>query len=102
MIAGISDLARPAEKLSLTQNLALTATGTIWTRWCFIIRPQNYLYDSDNIGRMACANGLSLATVNFFLALVGIAQVSRILAYRRSVQGKNPAEVIKEEAKQSI
>jgi hypothetical protein len=43
VIAGISDFARPAEKLSLTQNGALVATGTIWTRWCFVIRPQNYL-----------------------------------------------------------
>lgn len=44
VIAGISDFARPAEKLSLTQNVALTATGLIWTRWCFIIKPRNILY----------------------------------------------------------
>lgn len=44
VIAGISDLARPAEKLSLTQNLALVATGAIWTRWCFVISPRNILY----------------------------------------------------------
>ncbi len=44
VIAGISDLARPAEKLSLTQNAALTTTGIIWTRWCLIIKPKNYLY----------------------------------------------------------
>lgn len=37
-------MARPAEKLSLTQNAALTATGVIWTRWCFVITPKNYLY----------------------------------------------------------
>lgn len=43
VLAGISDFARPAEKLSLTQNLALTATGIIWTRWCFIIKPRNML-----------------------------------------------------------
>ena len=44
VIAGIADLARPAANLSLTQNLALTATGIIWTRWCLIIKPKNYLY----------------------------------------------------------
>jgi hypothetical protein len=44
VIAGISDFARPADKLSLTQNAALTATGLIWTRWCLIIKPKNYLY----------------------------------------------------------
>lgn len=44
VLAGVSDFTRPAEKLSLTQNLALTATGAIWTRWCFIIKPRNILY----------------------------------------------------------
>lgn len=46
VIAGIADFARPAENLSLTQNIALTCTGLIWTRWCLIIKPKNYLYDS--------------------------------------------------------
>ncbi|KAE8351580.1 UPF0041-domain-containing protein [Aspergillus coremiiformis] len=71
VIAGISDLSRPAEKLSLTQNGALTATGAIWTRWCLIIRPKNYL----------------LAAVNFFLGCVGVVQVGRIYNYRRSLEG---------------
>lgn len=44
VLAGISDFARPASSLSLTQNGALTATGLIWTRWCLIIKPKNYLY----------------------------------------------------------
>ncbi|KAF7587893.1 hypothetical protein BBP40_006599 [Aspergillus hancockii] len=70
VIAGISDLSRPAEKLSLTQNGALTATGAIWTRWCMIITPRNYL----------------LAAVNFFLGCVGVVQVGRILSYRRSLE----------------
>lgn len=68
VIAGIGDFARPAEKLSLTQNAALTATGLIWTRWCLIIKPKNYL----------------LAAVNFFLGCVGIGQLTRIAAYKSS------------------
>ncbi|KAI2610470.1 UPF0041-domain-containing protein [Hypoxylon sp. NC1633] len=68
VLAGVSDFARPAEKLSLTQNGALTATGLIWTRWCFVITPKNYL----------------LAAVNFFLGIVGIVQVTRIITYRSS------------------
>lgn len=44
VLAGASDFLRPAEKLSLTQNLALMATGSIWTRWCFVIIPKNMLY----------------------------------------------------------
>ncbi|KAF3942212.1 hypothetical protein ABW19_dt0200218 [Dactylella cylindrospora] len=51
VIAGISDFYRPAEKLSLTQNLALTATGSIWTRWCLIIKPKNYLYITPHPSR---------------------------------------------------
>ncbi|EMR72488.1 putative upf0041 domain protein [Eutypa lata UCREL1] len=71
VVAGISDFARPAEKLSVTQNAALTATGMIWTRWCFVIRPQNLL----------------LAAVNFFLAGVGVTQLARIASYHRSLKG---------------
>jgi len=78
VLAGISDFYRPAEKLSLTQNVALTATGAIWTRWCLIIKPRNIL----------------LATVNFFLGTVGIIQVSRILAYQRSVKGQAAGEQV--------
>ncbi|KAI0384382.1 UPF0041-domain-containing protein [Hypomontagnella monticulosa] len=87
VIAGISDFARPAEKLSLTQNGALTATGLIWTRWCFVITPQNYL----------------LAAVNFFLGCVGITQVTRILLYRSS-QKNLPAAAESEvvQAKEAI
>ncbi|KAI9904282.1 hypothetical protein N3K66_000811 [Trichothecium roseum] len=68
VLAGISDFARPAEKLSFTQNFALTCTGLIWTRWCMVIKPKNYL----------------LAAVNFFLALVGIGQISRIAMHESS------------------
>ena len=68
VLAGVSDFARPAENLSLTQNGALTTTGLIWTRWCFVITPKNYL----------------LAAVNFFLAGVGLIQLSRIAMWHRS------------------
>jgi len=43
VLAGISDFARPAESLSLSQNAALVCTGAIWTRWCFVIKPRNLL-----------------------------------------------------------
>ncbi|KAI9372296.1 hypothetical protein BJX61DRAFT_454703 [Aspergillus egyptiacus] len=77
VIAGISDFQRPAEKLSLTQNGALMATGAIWTRWCLIIKPKNYL----------------LAAVNFFLGCVGVVQVTRIFNYRRSLDGSSKEAV---------
>jgi len=71
VIAGASDFFRPPEKLSATQNLALMATGSIWTRWCFVIRPQNML----------------LAAVNFCLFCVGATQCSRIIAYNKEQTG---------------
>ncbi|CCC10308.1 hypothetical protein SMACR_02884 [Sordaria macrospora] len=89
VLAGISDFARPAEKLSLTQNGALTATGLIWTRWCLIIKPKNYL----------------LAAVNFFLGMVGIVQVSRILLWQQSQKNKTlpaAAEEVKETLKEGV
>lgn len=83
VIAGISDFARPAEVLSATQNGALTATGLIWTRWCFVITPKNYL----------------LAAVNFFLGIVGVIQLTRIAVYRSSLKDQAAAEEAKEVVK---
>ncbi|OCT54835.1 Mitochondrial pyruvate carrier 3 [Cladophialophora carrionii] len=71
VLAGATDFLRPAEKLSLTQNAALMATGSIWTRWCFVIRPKNML----------------LAAVNFCLFLVGTIQCTRIFLYQSSQKG---------------
>ncbi|KAJ5358175.1 hypothetical protein N7541_005333 [Penicillium brevicompactum] len=84
VIAGISDFARPAEKLSLTQNAALMGTGAIWTRWCMIIKPRNVL----------------LAAVNFFLGCVGAVQVTRILMWQRSQDSSaaETAQAVEQEA----
>ncbi|KAI4123014.1 MAG: hypothetical protein LQ341_007245 [Variospora aurantia] len=86
VLAGVSDFYRPAEKLSLTQNLALTATGAIWTRWCLIIKPRNVL----------------LAAVNFFLGCVGVVQVSRILTWQQSVKNGTAPEVIEQDAMDAV
>ncbi|ODQ59820.1 hypothetical protein WICANDRAFT_62407 [Wickerhamomyces anomalus NRRL Y-366-8] len=77
VIAGINDISRPVEKVSGTQNLSLLATGTIWTRWSFVIKPKNYL----------------LASVNFFLAGTAGYQISRIINYRKS-EGDSPREIV--------
>ncbi|KAM4065256.1 hypothetical protein HRG_004416 [Hirsutella rhossiliensis] len=88
VLAGISDFARPAEKLSFTQNFALTCTGLIWTRWCLIIKPKNYL----------------LAAVNFFLGIVGIIQLTRI-GMHGSSKNKSVSDVVddvKEDVKDQV
>ena len=99
VLAGVSDFYRPAEKLSLTQNLALTATGAIWTRWCFIIKPQNLLFvTSSNRLDIYTDNPPRLAAVNFFLGCVGVIQVTRILRWQQQVKNGTIAEVAQQDA----
>ncbi|KAI9059181.1 UPF0041-domain-containing protein [Trametes sanguinea] len=66
--AGLKDLSRPAEKLSVSQNLALAATGFIWVRYSLVITPINY----------------SLAAVNFFVGSTGLGQLGRIWYYQKT------------------
>eukprot|EP01112_Ceratiomyxa_fruticulosa_P014338 TRINITY_DN40_c0_g5_i1.p1 TRINITY_DN40_c0_g5~~TRINITY_DN40_c0_g5_i1.p1 ORF type:complete len:116 (+),score=17.60 TRINITY_DN40_c0_g5_i1:247-594(+) len=61
VIAGINDLTRPAEKISVPQSVALSATGLIWARYATQIIPVNY----------------NLLSVNIFVAVTGILQISR-------------------------
>ncbi|EMR11443.1 hypothetical protein PNEG_00462 [Pneumocystis murina B123] len=70
VLAGIGDLKRSSDKLSVSQNMALTLTGSIWTRWSMVIKPKNYL----------------LATVNLFLAITGSVQLLRIYFYRQGLE----------------
>ncbi|KAI9838920.1 MAG: hypothetical protein M1819_004128 [Sarea resinae] len=85
VLAGVSDFYRPAESLSMTQNAALLCTGAIWTRWCFVIRPQNLL----------------LAAVNFFLGCVGAVQVGRILNYRSKAKNTSLIEELEGAGKEA-
>lgn len=86
VLAGAADFARPAKDLSLSQNAALTATGLIWTRWCFIIKPRN----------------LFLASVNFLLFCVGATQTTRVLLYNASQKNDSALEAAKKEADKDI
>ncbi|SGY49019.1 BQ5605_C001g00728 [Microbotryum silenes-dioicae] len=86
VVAGLKDLSRPADKISIPQNLALTATGLIWVRYSFVITPVNY----------------SLAAVNAFVGATGIASLSRALAWKYMTpeeQMKVRAERAAQEAK---
>nr|CAB3263922.1 mitochondrial pyruvate carrier 2-like [Phallusia mammillata] len=66
VFAGMSDLARPVENLSLNQSASLMLTGFIWTRYCFVIIPKNYF----------------LASCNLFLGLTGLTQAVRVAQYK--------------------
>ena len=40
--SNIGDLNKPAEKISPYQQLAIFATGVLWTRYSFVVTPVNY------------------------------------------------------------
>ncbi|CAD6907500.1 unnamed protein product [Tilletia controversa] len=85
--AGVKDLQRPAEKLSLSQNAALALTGAIWVRYSLVITPVNY----------------SLAAVNGFVGLTGMMQLYRIWDWRRAnpeAAAAQATEAIKQNSKQ--
>jgi len=66
VVAGIGDMYRPAEKLSLKQSTALCATGFIWSRYCLVITPRVWL----------------LFVVNFLTGCTGLSQLARIANYK--------------------
>ncbi|KAF4529774.1 hypothetical protein B566_EDAN018042, partial [Ephemera danica] len=76
VIAGIGDLQRPADQLSVKQYSSLAVTGFIWARYCLVIIPKNY----------------SLCAVNFFVGLTGLYQVSRAMLYQRSLVSTVPGK----------
>nr|CAD7431530.1 unnamed protein product [Timema monikensis] len=61
VIAGLSDLKRPADKLSVPQSAALSATGLVWSRYSMVIIPKNW----------------SLFSVNVFVAATGLYSFGR-------------------------
>ncbi|KAJ1926775.1 hypothetical protein IWQ60_003511 [Tieghemiomyces parasiticus] len=67
---------RPAESLSVSQNVALAATGIIWSRYSTQITPINY----------------SLMAVNMFVGFTGLYQLSRIYQYNKTI--KESGEVV--------
>jgi len=64
-IANLADMQRPAENVSYPQQLAVTATGIIWSRFATQITPVNY----------------NLLAVNVAMAATGITQLTRKLRH---------------------
>ncbi|CAH8275731.1 unnamed protein product [Arabidopsis lyrata] len=60
-IANIADFAKPPEKLSYPQQIAVTCTGVIWSRYSMVINPKNW----------------NLFSVNVAMAGTGIYQLAR-------------------------
>jgi len=73
VLAGIADIQRPPERISTAQSSALAATGVIWARYSTQIIPVNY----------------NLLSVNVFVALTGVYQLSRKMWYQWNQNEKN-------------
>ncbi|KAG8040652.1 hypothetical protein G9C98_002648, partial [Cotesia typhae] len=76
VIAGLGDLQRPADKISISQSGALGVTGMIWTRYSLAITPKNW----------------SLFSVNLFVAFTALYQVTRAIKYQQE-QKLKPTEL---------
>jgi len=70
VIAGLNDLRRPADQLSVGQSASLAATGVIWSRYSLVIIPKNY----------------GLFSVNVFVALTQILQLYRAFTFKKKVE----------------
>ncbi|KAM3365494.1 hypothetical protein ACQJBY_015300 [Aegilops geniculata] len=60
-IANIADFAKPPEKISYPQQVAVACTGIIWSRYSMVITPKNW----------------NLFSVNVAMAGTGLYQLSR-------------------------
>ncbi|KAG5314620.1 APAF factor, partial [Acromyrmex insinuator] len=78
VIAGLGDLQRPANKISVSQSCALGITGLIWTRYSLVITPRNW----------------NLFSVNLFVAFTAIYQITRALRYQRQQVALEAAKMI--------
>jgi hypothetical protein len=94
--AGIKDLARPPEKLSVSQNIgaihfetrragvnvlltALAATGFIWVRYSLVITPVNYSLAAVRTEMYPqYLRLIRFRQVNFFVGASGLTQLTRI------------------------
>ncbi|KAG8230947.1 hypothetical protein J437_LFUL002980 [Ladona fulva] len=76
VIAGLGDLKRPADKLSVGQSGALAATGVIWSRYSLVIIPKNW----------------GLFSVNIFVAATGGYQLIRALNYQMNLKKEEEAK----------
>ncbi|PVU96705.1 hypothetical protein BB559_002282 [Furculomyces boomerangus] len=65
VVAGLGDLKRPIDQVSMSQQTTLAVSGFIWARWCTIIKPKNY----------------PLSAVNFFVGVTATVQLVRAARY---------------------
>ncbi|KAG5683167.1 hypothetical protein PVAND_012464 [Polypedilum vanderplanki] len=79
VLAGLKDLSRPADQLSVSQSASLAATGIIWSRYSLVIIPKNY----------------GLFSVNLFVGLTQIIQLYRAWSFQRNQNKLQAVEAAK-------
>ncbi|KAL0868318.1 hypothetical protein ABMA27_007843 [Loxostege sticticalis] len=72
VMAGLGDLNRPVETLSIPQSASLAATGLIWSRYSLVIIPKNW----------------SLFAVNVFVACTSLYQIGRAYRHEQALKNK--------------
>lgn len=77
VIAGLGDLSRPAEQLSISQSASLFATGLIWSRYSLVIIPKNY----------------GLFSVNLFVAGIQFVQLLRAYRHAQAIKTSEKAAI---------
>lgn len=70
MLANLGDLSRPVDQVSISQSASLATTGIIWSRYSLVVIPKNW----------------NLFSVNVFVGLSGVYQVTRAWRYQRSLK----------------
>ncbi|EFN85462.1 mitochondrial pyruvate carrier 2 [Harpegnathos saltator] len=56
VLAGIGDLKRPPDTISLSQTASLMVSSAIWSRYSLVITPKNYNLFSVNL--FVCGTGM--------------------------------------------
>ncbi|XP_076253719.1 uncharacterized protein LOC143192331 isoform X2 [Rhynchophorus ferrugineus] len=78
VLAGIADLTRPPDEVSLDQTLSLAVTGFIWSRYSLVITPVNY----------------NLLSVNLFMSLTQTCQLVRALYFNYMLSPEEQEKII--------
>ncbi|SBT80238.1 mitochondrial pyruvate carrier protein 2, putative [Plasmodium malariae] len=72
-VANIVDINRDPKLLSLPQQFAIFLTGLLFSRFAYVIKPRN----------------LNLLTINLFMSLTALYQITRITNYKYNLGSKN-------------
>uniref|UniRef100_A0A3P8ZFK3 Mitochondrial pyruvate carrier n=1 Tax=Esox lucius TaxID=8010 RepID=A0A3P8ZFK3_ESOLU len=89
VVAGLADMTRPAQKLSVFQSGVLMTTGVLWSRWSLVIIPKNWFLFCCNCSLAASGIRYLWAQLNpthkimFGFILCGVAMCIKEL-YQRS------------------